>query len=1546
MMRRAISSPEDVMKGVTGGPGMAFPLGDPRYAPMSLVEEREKRKLHPPPSYSGRQGRAHAPGHGEAMVLDRPGDVEGVISPPPSLHQSSHRAHQSCLTSPPPPPSATSSEHPTPLLGPARPSSSSSTTFGSSGHPQTRRRGSGSPMLPPISISAPASASIANEDAEFRAMRMMRERSLSGGSASGGVGQQAGGKADGRERDRMDEAWDYQRPLSSGRLVHQHSQPQHQHSPPMTMKRERLSSSASQHQHASMVSPQQGKHQAQALPPSASTSRRHEHPHHHQIPQRHTGSLSPLQSLRTLPPIQTGSSVSVKPLSSSSATSTHTIHYAHQPSREDIHVHSSAQNHTSPTSREYEHRPVLPGMYESQAAYDREMLRRHNYRARSREDDGSEEPPLKRRRSSGSNSSVARADDVASHWGSAPSGHQVPQYGQQPQRPLHPQHQRSSESVGTRDGAASPPNRARLDSPSIVGSGTVISAREKDGTLRRPGSARQSIGRQKRSSTSRDRSPPYPPISSGDHRLHYDQQQHLSQAGLVGPGAGRSSSDSKVPSTLHEKPRDASPARARDAGRHEIPSPGLHHRHHHHHHHHTPSSSSSHTRPHSHGFASHLHPPQHQSTPQEIHISPAFSVKHEDDDTGLGYVSEPQRRAEPLRVVHIPEAEAPFIQQPQPPKRKDREEKQKAKEAKEKEKAEAGGKIGASSTSGTTSKRLIKSRENQAEKQPKVKNPVVAVPSSSSGFPPTSTTVKTNPGVVPPPVFAQTHPSKKPTKASRPSHPPSSGPATQDATGDDIVMALERELENSGLGVASATSPHGVPATRPRPAPPSTTKTIKTATITINPKPDPEDIVNSLVEDILDDVEVGKPPSQTAQLVTTAGPPSSSVHASVQSHHGAVPNAAPARSGSSDRVVDDLDLDLDMDDGKAARPDTPMEIDGADAADLLEGEVLGTSEDTTVPLDVEEEVEESEAGGDTDMDVDDELLSLLDGTPQKKPLGVGTASSTASSVAQSDENETSNRSVKGKPGTKASPKVKKQGAKTSKADGSAKGRAKATPMARVKNVAVPAAPAAPTQPKVPSPSSSPSPKKSRPTSPGLSSVLSDVPRSRSTSVAPGERASSSAPPDGDAPMDEEQEQEQEDDDRLYCICQSRYDENRVMIACDRCDEWYHTSCVSMPDLEVDLVDQFFCPRCIAAYPNLSLKTTYKPRCLRGLQHPNPASAAACHQPSRGAYSKYCSKSCGMKHMQSKINAWTDKGGKKEKLWDTVKTVKKRQGTVIAHSKPKDRSRTEISRASSSSPSPSQEATIIPSSLCSNDVTSLSGPLLTSNEYVALTNASSDAAVKKLNVLLDKVVKMRNELVSAMNVIIWREKLLDLAKERAERVGTCGWDQRLCLGDDEVEGDFGTSVLESYDVDRENEENGDGDDQGNEKMNGVLTDGADGEDDEVRHGDWWCPGVVKCQRHAGWQALRTKDLALEKHSKEQALVKLTTRERDIRRRIEDTIEQRQHLYARKRGGDLDGLTLNGVGAKSVLKASSGANGRKANGIATAEKQEKKRKTLDE
>jgi len=80
---------------------------------------------------------------------------------------------------------------------------------------------------------------------------------------------------------------------------------------------------------------------------------------------------------------------------------------------------------------------------------------------------------------------------------------------------------------------------------------------------------------------------------------------------------------------------------------------------------------------------------------------------------------------------------------------------------------------------------------------------------------------------------------------------------------------------------------------------------------------------------------------------------------------------------------------------------------------------------------------------------------------------------------------------------------------------------------------------------------------------------------------------------------EPDEAEEGMEDKLYCICKTKYDDEKVMIACDRCaaanvlgcdplifyglcscDEWYHTSCVNMPDLQLDLVDQFICPLCV------------------------------------------------------------------------------------------------------------------------------------------------------------------------------------------------------------------------------------------------------------------------------------------------------------------------------------------------------------------------------
>lgn len=46
--------------------------------------------------------------------------------------------------------------------------------------------------------------------------------------------------------------------------------------------------------------------------------------------------------------------------------------------------------------------------------------------------------------------------------------------------------------------------------------------------------------------------------------------------------------------------------------------------------------------------------------------------------------------------------------------------------------------------------------------------------------------------------------------------------------------------------------------------------------------------------------------------------------------------------------------------------------------------------------------------------------------------------------------------------------------------------------------------------------------------------------------------------------DESMEEEGEDDDpeRLWCICQKPHN-NRFMICCDRCEDWFHGTCVGV-----------------------------------------------------------------------------------------------------------------------------------------------------------------------------------------------------------------------------------------------------------------------------------------------------------------------------------------------------------------------------------------------
>jgi COMPASS component SPP1 len=188
-------------------------------------------------------------------------------------------------------------------------------------------------------------------------------------------------------------------------------------------------------------------------------------------------------------------------------------------------------------------------------------------------------------------------------------------------------------------------------------------------------------------------------------------------------------------------------------------------------------------------------------------------------------------------------------------------------------------------------------------------------------------------------------------------------------------------------------------------------------------------------------------------------------------------------------------------------------------------------------------------------------------------------------------------------------------------------------------------------------------------------------------------------------------------------------------------------------------------------------------------------------------------------MQSRIDSWAKKGGKTEKLWESVKHAEKREGVVVCTVEPE-----------------------LDTDVCAKmevdgeDVKPAPPPPPTPKRVVQPPVKSKRAReTERLNDLLESVIKLREEIKRGMEAVIWRERLLQLASERAEIVGQCGWDQRLCL-DDEEWADVGAGVLESYE---------------DIKAESAKEDGAEGEMDlDGSEEQWWCPGQKVCDRHQG------------------------------------------------------------------------------------------------
>ena len=106
--------------------------------------------------------------------------------------------------------------------------------------------------------------------------------------------------------------------------------------------------------------------------------------------------------------------------------------------------------------------------------------------------------------------------------------------------------------------------------------------------------------------------------------------------------------------------------------------------------------------------------------------------------------------------------------------------------------------------------------------------------------------------------------------------------------------------------------------------------------------------------------------------------------------------------------------------------------------------------------------------------------------------------------------------------------------------------------------------------------------------------------------------------------------------RVYCVCRQNAEDERTMIACDRCDMWFHAECMRIADDVVPLIDMYICPAC---EQHTDARTSYKPRCAR----------SGCTGAARAPLSRYCSDACGMASVYGRIK----QRGRRDALYTQV-----------------------------------------------------------------------------------------------------------------------------------------------------------------------------------------------------------------------------------------------------------------------------------------------------
>ena len=194
-------------------------------------------------------------------------------------------------------------------------------------------------------------------------------------------------------------------------------------------------------------------------------------------------------------------------------------------------------------------------------------------------------------------------------------------------------------------------------------------------------------------------------------------------------------------------------------------------------------------------------------------------------------------------------------------------------------------------------------------------------------------------------------------------------------------------------------------------------------------------------------------------------------------------------------------------------------------------------------------------------------------------------------------------------------------------------------------------------------------------------------------------------------------------------------------------------------------------------------------------------------------------------MRSRIEGWAKQGGDVERLWESVKGTEKRKG-VVRHEPGKS-----LKHILGDAANTTAHASAAHKTEGATDVAPK-----------APISVSQDQLVRRLQKQLDQIAAERELRKKELEFIHKREQLLNLAIERAKAVEECGWDQRLCFGEDEW-AEFGEDVLESY--------------SDESKVQASHDHAASAVDQEMQvdgpldESPWWCRGQQKCDRHAGY-----------------------------------------------------------------------------------------------